>query len=268
LLVVGGGPAGLEAARAGVERGLDVTLWEASDKLGGNLWPAAKPDFKLDIARYVSYLRHLEQQLSIDVVLNKLATTQDIIEFGADYVVLATGAQMEMLPFESTDTVKVLTAIDLLTGAAATEGDTVVVMGGGLVGCETAVYLARRGVQVTLTTRRGADKLGGDIVDRSNREMLKQMIADSSIRVMEHTVPVRSGNRSIFAEQDEQEIAIPADSLVFAGRLMPRDGLMKELEEIYANNAGNVFSAGDCVEVGSIMNAVWGSFNAVRTIAA
>ena len=268
LLVVGGGPAGLEAARAGVERGFDVTVWEAGDKLGGNLWPAAEPDFKLDIARYVTYLRQLAKQLPIDVVLNKHATTQDIIDFEADYVILATGAAMEALPFESTETVKVLTAIDLLTGQATTQGNKIVVMGGGLVGCETAVHLARGGQQVTLTTRRGADKLGGDIVDRNNREMLKQMIRDANIRIMEHMVPVRTGNHSVVVERDGEEISIQADSLVFAGRLLPRDGLMKDLEEFYANKSGSVFSAGDCVEVGSIMNAVWGSFNSIRTIAA
>jgi 2-enoate reductase len=268
LLVVGGGPAGLEAARAGVERGFDVTLWEAGDKTGGNLWPAAQPDFKLDIARYLTYLHHLEKQLPIDVVLNKRATAQDIIGFGADCVIVATGAEMEALPFKTTDTVKVLTAIDLLTGVATTEGDRVVVMGGGLVGCETAVHLARRGAQVTLTTRRSADKLGGDIVDRSNRQMLLQMITDANIRIFDNTVPLRTGNRAIVAECDKKEITIAADSLVFAGRLLPRGDLVTELTEYYEGHAGNVFSAGDCIKVGSIMNAVWDSFNAVRKIAA
>jgi len=268
LLVVGGGPAGLEAARAGVERGLDVTLWEADEKLGGNLWPAAEPDFKPDIANYVTYLRHMEKQLPIDVVLNKRAAAQDIIDFNPDFVILATGAEMETLPFESTETVKVMTAIDLLTGAAETEGDRIIVMGGGLVGCETAVHLAQRGAQVTLTTRRGRDKLGGDISDRSNRKMLVQMIADAGIQVMGHTVPVRTGNGCVVARCNERDIIIPADNLVFAGRLLPRDGLRRELEAYYRNHPGHVFSAGDCVKVGSIMNAVWDSFNAVRTIAA
>ena len=91
LLVVGGGPAGIEAARAAAERGFAVTLWEASEHPGGNLWPAAKPDFKLDIARYLNYLLKLLNDLPVNMVLNKHATAQDIADFGADYVVLATG---------------------------------------------------------------------------------------------------------------------------------------------------------------------------------
>ncbi len=268
LLVVGGGPAGLEAARAGVERGFDVTLWEAGKKIGGNLWPAAEPDFKLDIAHYMSYLSHLESKLPIDVVLNKRATAQEIADFNADYIILATGAKMEALPFASTETVKTLTAIELLTGVDTTQGERIVVMGGGLVGCETALHMARQGAQVTLTTRRGADKLGGDIADRSNRKMLIQMIKDAGIQVLDHTVPVRTQNAGIIAQQNEQEIEIPADNLVFAGRLLPRNRLKQELEKIYGGSADHVFSAGDCVEVGSIKTAVWGSFNAIRTIAA
>ncbi|MFQ5636064.1 MAG: FAD-dependent oxidoreductase, partial [Gammaproteobacteria bacterium] len=268
LLVVGGGPAGLEAARAGVERGFEVTLWEAGEELGGNLQPAAKPDFKRDIARYVTYLRHLAKQLPIDLVLNKRATAQDIVDFGADYVMVATGAAMETAPFDSTDSVEVVKAVDLLTGAAPLRSGRVVVMGGGFVGCETAIYLARRGERVTLTTRRSADKLGGDIVDRNNRRMLQQMIEDAAIRVMDQTIPVRSEESRIIARRGDGELEIPADALVFAGRLLPRDRLAEELREIYGPDTGKVLRAGDCVKVGSIMNAVWGSFEKLRDIAA
>jgi 2-enoate reductase len=303
LLVVGGGPAGIEAARAGVERGFNVTLWEAGGQLGGNLIPAAAPAFKLDIARYLAYVRRLARGLPITLALNKRATAADIVAFGADYVVLATGATMEALPFQSTGTVKVLSAIDLLTGKDAIRGDHILVMGGGEVGCETAVHLARHGKQVTLSTRRGRNKLCSDVVDRSNRDMLLAMVDDAGIRILEYAIPLRAVARGIVveirkdrrgagagkrSERDELvqrvnanakrgvsagaddggldgEITVTADSLVFAGRMLRQDALVKELAELGCTS--KILCAGDCVKVDSIMGAVWASFTAIRTIA-
>ncbi len=303
LLVVGGGPAGIEAARAGVERGFNVTLWEAGGQLGGNLIPAAAPAFKLDIARYLAYVRRLARGLPITLALNKRATAADIVAFGADYVVLATGATMEALPFQSTGTVKVLSAIDLLTGKDAIRGDHILVMGGGEVGCETAVHLARHGKQVTLSTRRGKNKLCSDVVDRSNRDMLLAMVDDAGIRILEYAIPLRAEARGIVveirkdrrgagagkrSERDELvqlvnanakrgvsagaddggldgEITVTADSLVFAGRMLRQDALVKELAELGCTS--KILCAGDCVKVDSIMGAVWASFTAIRTIA-
>lgn len=261
LLVVGGGPAGIEAARAGVKRGLEVTLWEASDRLGGNLWPAARPDFKHDIARYLDYLNHLQQQLPVRIVLNKRATADDIRRFGADYVVLATGAAMEEPPFDSDASVAVLTAIEVLNGTTP-QGEHILVMGGGLIGCEVALYLARQGKQVTLSTRRDAGKLGGDIADRNNRRMLLQMIADAGITVLAGTVPIRLEDGTVVASRDGIETTIGVDSVVFAGRLVPQDQMARSLGE----GAGNVFTVGDCVKPDTIMHAVWASFTAVREL--
>lgn len=303
LLVIGGGPAGIEAARAGVERGFDVTLWEAGAELGGNLIPASAPAFKLDIARYLAYVRRLASSLPITRVLNKRATAADIVAFNADHVLLATGASMEALPFPGTDTLKVLSAIDLLTGRDAVRGDRILVMGGGEVGCETAVHLARQGRQVTLSTRRGKDKLCSDVVDRSNREMLLAMLNEAGVRILENAIPLRSDANGIVveisknrrtaeagkgSERDELvqlvnanakggisagadvggldgEITVAADSLVFAGRMLRQDALLGELAELGCGS--NILSAGDCVKVDSIMGAVWASFNAIRKIA-
>lgn len=304
LLVVGGGPAGIEAARAGAERGFDVTLWEAGDRLGGNVFPAAEPPFKVDVARYLGYVQRLAARLPITLVLNKRATARDIIDFGADHVVLATGASMEAPPFETTDSVKVLTAINLLAGNEAIRGENILVMGGGEVGCETAVYLARQGKKVTLSTRRSKDQLGSDIIDRSNRTMLIGMIRDAGIRVLEYAIPQKletaavllavgkgagAGDAGKRSDRDELvhmvnanakggasvraddcgpdgEMTLAADSLVFAGRLLPEDALAGELAAL--GYTGNILRAGDCVKVDSIMGAVWGAFNAVRQVAA
>ena len=261
LLVIGGGPAGIEAARVGAERGFEVTLWEASDRLGGNLWPAAKPDFKRDILDYINFIKELVGRLPIDVVLNKKATAEDIQNFGADYVILATGAKMEPLPFDSGSTDNALTVIQVLNGMEP-KGEKVLVMGGGVIGCETALYLARQGKQVTISTRRNADALAADLYDHNNRDLLLLMIKDANINVLSGTVPVKLENDGVVVDQNGVEKKISVDSLVFAGRFIPKNDLGGSL----GNTSGNVFSVGDCVEPGRIMDAVWGSFKAVREI--
>jgi len=260
LLVVGGGPAGIEAARVGVQRGFDVTLWETSDRLGGNLWPASKPEFKRDIADYLTYLKGLAGRLPINVVLNRRATAGDIQSFGADYVILATGADMEPPPIDGNT---VLSTIQLLNGMEA-RGEKILIMGAGVIGCETALYLARQGRQVTLCARQDSPELDTDIVDIHNREMLLRMIREEkNITVLRGTIPIRLDKDGVVADQLGVEKKIPADSLVFAGRLFPHNGLSKALA-----NTPHVISIGDCIQPGSIMEAVWGGFNTVREIEA
>ena len=260
LLVIGGGPAGIEAARVGAERGFEVTLWEASDRLGGNLWLAAKPDFKHDIADYITYLQGVVRRLPIKVVLNKKATAGDIQSFGADYVILATGAKMEPPPFDAAD--NVLTVIQVLSGREP-QGERILMMGGGVIGCETAVYLAHQGKQVTICARLDSDDLDMDTVDHNNRFMLLEMIKAANIRVLRGAIPVKLEKDGVVVNHNGVEKKISMDSLVFAGRLFSENGLSKSLE-----NLSNVISIGDCVKPNTIMDAVWGGFNTVRDIEA
>jgi len=260
LLVVGGGPAGIEAARVGAKRGFDVTLWEASDRLGGNLWPAAKPDFKHDILDYINYLRALVQRLPINTVLNKKATPEDIQAFAADYVILATGAKMENPPFDNGTADNVLTVIQVLNGMEP-RGERILVMGGGVIGCETALYLARQGKKVTISTRRVTEALAEDLYDHNNREVLLMMIKAAEINVRSETVPARLRNGNVIVDQKGVEKEIAADSLVFSGRMIPENDLSKSLE-----NISTVFSVGDCVKPERIMEAVWGGFKTVQEI--
>ena len=260
LLVVGGGPAGIEAARVGAVRGFEVTLWEASDRLGGNLWPASKPDFKHDILEYIHYLKGLVKRLPMDVVLNKKASAEDVQNFGADYVILATGAQMEKIPFDNGASDRVLTVIQVLNGVEP-QGEKILVMGGGVIGCETALYLARQGKQVIISTRRDKSALAEDLYDHNNHSVLLLMIKAAEITVLSETIPVRVENDGVVVDQSGAEKKIPADSLVFAGRMIPENYLSKSLK-----NMSTVFSVGDCVNPERIMEAVWTAFKTVREI--
>jgi 2-enoate reductase len=258
LLIIGGGPAGIEAARVGAARGFAVTLWEASDRLGGNLRPAATPVLKRDIRDYLSYLEGLAGRLPITIEYNKKATVDDIKNAGADYVILATGAKMEPLPLEADNALPI---IEVLNGKTP-RGERILMMGAGVIGCETALDLAHQGKKVMLCSRLDLDDLDTSMTDHNNREMLIKMIAEeANITVMRGAIPIKMEDGAVIVKQHDAEKRIETDSLVFAGRLFS----VNELSEAFKDEK-NVFTIGDCVEPGSIMEAVWGGFKTVREI--
>ncbi len=257
LLVVGGGPAGIEAARAGAERGFDVTLWEAGKRLGGNLRPASVPPFKRDIAAYLSYLEGLVDRLGIQVVYGKRAAPEDVRACGADHVVVATGALMEPLPFYGNNT---FSLIDVLSGRQAT-GETILIMGAGVAGCETAAHFALQGKKVILCARADDDALDTDMVDMHNRSMLLRMVRHPNISIYRGTIPVRLEQGGVIAKRQYSSIYLAADSLVFAGRMFPDSGLAEALKDME-----NVTAVGDCKAPGTIMDAVWSAFETIRTL--
>jgi len=257
LLVVGAGPAGIEAARVGIERGFDVSLWEARDCAGGNLIAASVAPFKKDIAAYRDYLRRLLNRLPVEVCYGLSATADAVHDCAADYVVVAAGAAMEPSPVTGP---KVFNVIDVLLGQDV-QADTVVMMGAGVIGCETALWLAQKGKKVALCARNDDPELDISMVDLHNKSMLLNLIQHPNITIHRGAIPVSFEKDAVQATCGPETFLIPADSLVFAGRMFPVNGLVQSLSGL-----SHVFSVGDCVESGSIMDAVWSAFNAVRVI--
>jgi len=136
-------------------------------------------------------------------------------------------------------------------------------MGGGVIGCETALYLARRGKQVSISTRRTSGSLAEDLYDHNNHDYLLFMLEAADIDVHYDTIPERLDDDGVVATSGGRVKKIPADCLVFSGRMLPDNSLSKSLA-----NTGTVFSVGDCVEPARIMEAVWGAFKTVREIEA
>ena len=263
LLVVGGGPAGIEAARLGVERGFDVSLWEQTDRIGGNLRAAGRPDFKRDLRDYVEYLRGLAGRLPVEVRLKIKATPEDILKTGADYVVLATGARMGPPLLTPAPGMPLISAYDVMRGAEV-PGERVTVMGAGVIGCETAVYLAAAGKQVTLTLTFPDEGLATNLEIRANREMLILMMRQAGVNILPETVPFRLAPGIVLARQREAEIEIAADAVVHASLMLPVCDLAEQLQ----GRRDGVFSVGDSCQPGGVIDAVWGAFHAVREIEA
>jgi len=147
VLIIGGGPGGLECARAAAIRGHDVTLIDKGDKLGGTLNIAAIPAFKKLVARLIKYYEAQLKKSKVKVMTNTTASTELINDVNPDVVVVATGS--EPLVPEIPGIEKSVLADDVLLGKAAV-GKSVIVLGGGLVGCEVALHLAQQDKKVTV----------------------------------------------------------------------------------------------------------------------
>ncbi len=149
VLVIGGGPAGMEAAIVAAQRGHKVTLFEKAERLGGQFSLAAVPPGKNGIGNLVAYLERQARGLGVEIKLNEEATVSTVETFRPDVVVVAQGAVPAIPRIPGASGTNVLTAADVLNGRTV-PGNSVIVVGGGQVGCEVADFLSGQGKKVTV----------------------------------------------------------------------------------------------------------------------
>lgn len=170
VMVIGGGVAGLCAAFVSAERGHDVTLYEASDKLGGNMRLAAYPPGKGDITNMIrSYIVRCEKA-GVKIVMNKAADLDLIKAENPDAVVVSTGSKTLILPIEGIENPAIIHGSDLLDGKRVA-GEKVLVVGGGMVGCEIAAFLGEQQHKVSIIEFR--DTMGADMISEHRKFVMK-----------------------------------------------------------------------------------------------
>ena len=260
ILVVGGGPGGMEAARVAAERGLDVTLWEKGVELGGKLLPAAEPSFKKDIVPLLDYLKHGLERTGVKVELGRDATPDAIEAFGADRVILATGSRFSPPPIPGVDRENVYSSAGFLSDKPDT-GDHVIVIGAGLCGSEVAAELAVvHAKKVTLV------EMAGDVVpEGTNIPTLKgiqALLARGQVDIRVDTKVVEITKEGIVAEKDGKTEAIAGDAVVMATGYVPDTSLRDAIE----SRVADCVAIGDSVKVGKILDAIWSGFHAARVI--
>ena len=173
VMVVGGGAAGCEAARVLAVRGHKPELFEKGDRLGGNLIPGGAPDFKEDDLALAHWYEVQLQNLKVPVHFHACVDREMVLAGNYDAVIIATGSGPKV--FSLGDDERVYPAAQVLTGEKDC-GDTTVVVGGGLVGCETALWLAEQGKNVTIVEALDRLMAVNGPLCHANKDMLERLL--------------------------------------------------------------------------------------------
>lgn len=249
VIVIGGGPAGCEAAVTAKKCGHDVVIYEKR-QLGGVLKEATVSDCKADLWRLADYYKTQVQKLDIPVVYEE-ATVDTIVNGGYDVAVIAAGAEIRKLDLAGINSDKVMYAMDLLDNNCQTDAEKIVVVGGGIVGAETALILAEeRGKDVTITTRSPEFFVPGVM---GIAYMVRLQMAGVKVCPSHQLVAVND-DKPVFATP-EGVVSMDADLTVISAGFIPT---FREIRaEIEAGNEDiEVIGIGDANAPGMVMDAV------------
>lgn len=259
VMIVGGGVAGCEAARVLAIRGHKPEVFEKNSRLGGNLLPGGVPAFKEDdIALADWYGRELER-LGVPVHLNKLVTKEDVQEGGYDTVIIATGSTPKY--FSLGDDENVFTASQVLLGEKDS-GDTTVIIGGGLVGCETALWLARQGKKVTIVEALDRVMAVNGPLCHANKDMLEALLTFHNIEIITEAKATGYKENNLEISMADGTKRIPCDSVILSVGYNENDSLYRELEF----DVPELYLLGDAKKVANIMYAIWDAFEVANHI--
>jgi 2,4-dienoyl-CoA reductase (NADPH2) len=253
VFVIGGGPAGMEAARVASQRGHQVTLFEKEPKLGGQLLYAALPPYKEEWNTFMNHLVGQLRKLNVEVRLNEECTVRAVEEGGPDAVILATGATPMIPNIPGVDKDNVVTAIEVLTRSKQV-GQNVVIVGGGSIGCETAEFLFKMGKKVTILEM--LDRIGADIGEW-NRWVVIDRLNAAGIRVETGSkVGVITEKGVIITRPNGLQEFFEADSVVIAVGMKSVNKMADELN----GKVASLYKVGDCVEPRKVREAIEGGF--------
>lgn len=262
VLVVGGGPAGMEAARVAALKGHTVTLYEQREKLGGHLPPGSVPEFKKDIRRLLNWYGRQLNHPNITIQLGKTADLDTIRNLNPDEIIIATGSVPMMPPIDGIDGPNVVHCIDALNGDAEL-GRQVVILGGGLVGCEIALWAGGNGRQITIVERLPGLMSMGPTVAKENKQMTLDLLALNNVEVITGTTITQiTEDRLKLIDTDFRQREMGFDTLVVAAGMRSEQALFQEADGRFRN----VRRIGDCLKVRNIQGAIWDAYEVMRRL--
>ncbi|MHA1595373.1 MAG: oxidoreductase [Candidatus Baldrarchaeia archaeon] len=258
VLVIGGGPAGMEAAITAAMRGYNVTLLERSDKLGGVFRLATVPPYKGELMEVIEFYETMLKKYGVNVKFGVNANVDVVEEHNPDVIIVATGATPIIPNIPGIDLENVVHAYDVLAGKVSC-GDNVVVIGGGGVGLETADYLSEMGKKVTVIEM--LPRVGRDL-ERTVRWVLLKRLGSKGVQILTKTTAKAIEKDGVLVEQEGQERKILADTVVIAVGAAPNKALYEQLTKKFKE----VYAVGDCISPGRARDAISAAFKVALKI--
>lgn len=256
VLVVGGGPAGMQAAITAAERGNDVTLCEKSDALGGLLKFTDNDSLKVDLKRYKQYLVRMTNKRRINVLLNTEVTDELIERINPDTIIVATGSAPVTPAIKGIENARHATEVYF---ADAGKGNEIVMIGGGLVGVETAMHLANLGKKVTVLEMAGDVAVDAGPVYKIGMLWRAEQLG---LNIVTGAAVTEIGAGEVVYIKDGAEVRVKADEVLYAVGMKSKDETYFDL----AMKAPHVVPVGDCKTVGKVAGAVHSAYFAALAV--
>ncbi len=252
VAVIGGGIGGMEAARVLALRGHRVTLYEQSDRLGGVFIAAAAPSFKEKDRELIRWYEKQMRELPIRVELNRKIA--DVSTLNADEVIIATGSKARRLPVKGVE--KSIEACDYLLGRKPV-GDRVILIGGGLTGCEIALDLYLKGKTPVIVEMKN-DLIAVKGVCLANSSYLRDFFALHQVEVHLNTRLTEVTDRGVLVQNEKSEaFEIPGDTVLLSAGYVPTP----------LTPAGkHIHLVGDCNGVGNLRTVIWRAWDVAMKI--
>jgi pyruvate/2-oxoglutarate dehydrogenase complex dihydrolipoamide dehydrogenase (E3) component len=259
VLVAGGGPGGMEAAIVAAKRGHKVTLCESADHLGSTLDFAGGIDFKNKIDKFSACLARRVENLPIDLRLNTPVTPELVKAEDPDVLIIAVGAEAMKPPIPGLNDENVLWGTHL-DHEAILKAESAIVIGGGLIGCETALFLAQHGVKASIIEMR--DEVAPDC-NFMHRIALLEELEKAGVELLTSMRCTKIEHGAVYAADTEgAEHCFKADELISAMGMTPRSATVADL----AGLVTETHIIGDCAKSGKILNAVRNGYDAAMSI--
>ena len=248
IAVIGGGIGGMEAAILCAKRGHEVTLYEKSDRLGGVFIAAAAPSFKEKDKLLIAWYEREIQKYPIEIKMNCEVTSLDALE--ADEVIVATGAKARKIPVSGAQ--KAIEAVDYLLGDKSKIGENVVIIGGGLTGCEIAYELYLEGKKPVIIEAKH-DLVVSDGVCLANSSYLRDFFAANKVPVyLETNVTKIDDTYVLGTDKKGKNVEVKADNVILSVGYVPMPAFKK---------GRHIHVIGDANKVGNLRTVIWNAWD-------